>query len=104
MNKIEVLCYETFTGGERRDEIRLTKTGNVQSDYSLELIRESATAVCDLVQCDVASTVLKDGHAIVSKSDPSLPVRRPTGRRYSSAATPTLSLGALEAPRRRLPR
>jgi hypothetical protein len=48
---------------------------------------------------------VKEGYAIVSKSAPSSPVRRPTGTKCcSSAATPTLSLDAGEAPRRRLVR
>jgi hypothetical protein len=59
--------------------------------------------LCSVVQSHVARMVFNDGHAIGSKSEPSSPFRKPKGTRpCSSAATSALSLGALEAPRRRL--
>ena len=59
--------------------------------------------VCTVVQHHTARTVINNGRSIVSKSDPSSPVRKPTGTKLcSSAATPSLSLGAHGTMRRRL--
>src|SRR2546430_2423873 len=50
-----------------------------------------------------AQKAVNQSHAIVSKPAPSSLVRRSTGTRLcSSAATPILSLGAPEAPHRKL--
>ena len=67
-------------------------------------LRVSGTGpVCPAVQHHAARTVVNNGRAIVSKSDPSSPVRRPTGTKLcSSAAIPSLSLGAHEMLRWRL--
>ena len=59
--------------------------------------------VCAAVQHHATRTVINNGRAIVSKSEPNSSVRRPTGTKLcSSAATPSLSLGAPGTVRRRL--
>ena len=78
MNKVEALCYETFTDRESMAEIRLPLGGNVRS----YIVRDSTPRPADLKHA--ALPVIKIGHSIVSKCDSSLPVRKPISTRIGS--------------------